>query len=201
VDHVNLTAELVVFVRGQAQRRAGTFPVTVRQTEPTGAHDRPPGRTGAVEEDDHTEASVQSRLAAQLIAGGWQIRRMADTLNREHGIDLIAVKQGRILAVGVKGFPSRFYANPRRGGQIKPTNPSVQARHWYATAVLKSLLTHDEHPTTRWLWHSRMLSSTATCISARAEAYKPCRSERTSSISTATSPPTDDLHDHPRSRF
>lgn len=46
----------------------------------------------------------------------------------------------------VKGYPAKRYADPRRAGEVKPTAPSVQARHWYAQAVLKAMLTRDDHP-------------------------------------------------------
>ena len=65
---------------------------------------------------------------------------------REQGIDVIASKGARMLAVEVKGFPSRSYADPRKVDQVKPTNPSVQARHWYAAAMLQAMLMRHEHP-------------------------------------------------------
>jgi hypothetical protein len=143
VDQVNLTAELVVFRRGQAQRRAMAYVesgrVTVRGVVP-------PEQNGPVEHVD-TEASVQGRLATFLSGTGWLIQQVADTATKEAGIDVLAIKDGRVLAVEVKGYPSTRYADPRRAGEVKPTNPATQARHWYAQALLKAVLTRDEHPT------------------------------------------------------
>lgn len=146
VDEVNLTAEQVVFTRGQAQRRALTTLVVTRTpgqdytAKPAAAHTRPL-------EQDHTEASVQARLIAHLIGEGWHIDRAANTATREPGIDVVASKGPRALAVEVKGFPSRSYADPRRAEQIKPTNPLTQARHWYASAMLQAMLARQRHPT------------------------------------------------------
>jgi hypothetical protein len=144
VETVNLTAEHVVFVRGRAQRRSSGPPVITRRV------DQPPGSiagpsAGAVE-DDHTEAAVQARLVAYLVRRGWRVHRVADTASREQGVDIVANDGRRTWAIEVKGYPSHRYADPRREDQIKPTNPSVQARHWYAAAVLKAILTRDEHP-------------------------------------------------------
>jgi hypothetical protein len=96
--------------------------------------------------DDVSEATVQSSLVAHLVGQGWQIQRVANTATREQGIDILATRGGRTLAVEVKGYPGRRYADPRRAGEVKPTAPSVQARHWYAQAVLKAMLTRSDHP-------------------------------------------------------
>jgi hypothetical protein len=78
------------------------------------------------------------------VAEGWQIRRVADTSTKEQGIDVLAARAGRTLAVEVEGYPGRRYADPRRADDSKPT--ATQARHWYAQALLKAMLTHEEHP-------------------------------------------------------
>jgi hypothetical protein len=145
VDEVNLTAELVVFARGQAQRRSVSAPVAVtRAIGQEHAGGAPVARTG---EADHSEAAVQARLVAHLASGGWQIRRVADTASRESGVDVVASKGARTLAIEVKGFPSRSYADPHKADQVKPTNPAVQARHWYAAAMLQAMLMRQAHPT------------------------------------------------------
>jgi hypothetical protein len=73
--------------------------------------------------------------------------RVADTATRERGIDVLAVRDGRTLAVEVKGFPSRgTYSDPARAAETKPTQPGTQARHWYAQAILKAMLTLGEFP-------------------------------------------------------
>ena len=82
------------------------------------------------------EGNVQARLVAWLTGLGYEIRRVADTDSREHGPDIIAVKDGKELSANVKGYP--------KGG--KPTQPATQARHWFADAVFGALLHRDKHP-------------------------------------------------------
>jgi hypothetical protein len=48
--------------------------------------------------------------------------------------------------VEVKGYPSVGYRDPRRAHEIKRTNPTLQAKHWYADAMLKSLRYQGKHP-------------------------------------------------------
>jgi Holliday junction resolvase-like predicted endonuclease len=91
----------------------------------------------------HTESRVQSAVISFLVRNGWQIISAADTARREHGIDIVAVRQGYTVAIEVKGFPSRHYADPSRAGEEKRTQPSTQAKHWYAQAVLAAMLTRS----------------------------------------------------------
>lgn len=71
--------------------------------------------------------------------------------NRRHGaegpgIDLIAVRDDRWLAVEVKGFPSTTYEHGDRRGQPKPTQPTNQARQWFSHALLGMMLMRDKRP-------------------------------------------------------
>src|SRR5262249_53756162 len=128
-----------------------------------------PHETG---EQHHSEEVVQARLVAHLVRDGWSINRVADTASREQGIDVVASKGTRTLAMEVKGFPSRSYADPRKADQVKPTNPLTQARHWYAAAMLQAMLMRAQHPTyeiavafpdvpTYRTWHERTRGSLA----------------------------------------
>ena len=87
------------------------------------------------------EGEVQTAVARHLAAAGWTVERQADTSARERGVDILAVRGRRKLAVEVKGFPSTTYARGPKAGQPKPTAPTLQARHWFAEALLTSLLT------------------------------------------------------------
>jgi len=87
------------------------------------------------------EGNVQASLARFLLAEGWTIESAADTTSQQRGIDLIATKETRRLAVEVKGYPETVYARGERAGQPKPTAPTNQARHWFAQALFTAVLT------------------------------------------------------------
>jgi hypothetical protein len=91
------------------------------------------------------EDRVQDAVARHLAGAGWTIERQADTSRRERGVDILARKRRQKLAVEVKGFPSTTYARGPKVGQPKPTAPTLQARHWFAEALLTSLLTKAAH--------------------------------------------------------
>ena len=94
----------------------------------------------------HSEANVQAALVTALAGEGWRILSVANTATKEHGIDVIASRDGRTLGVEVKGFPSRNYADPARAGEAKRTSPSTQAGHWYSQAVLAAMRLRGKEP-------------------------------------------------------
>lgn len=97
---------------------------------------KPPGRVTDPMAEWHWEGNVQDAVVRHLVARGWSIVRVADTSTKEHGHDVVAQHGSERLIVEVKGYPSDRYVRGDRAGQRKPTNPSTQARHWFAMAVL-----------------------------------------------------------------
>ncbi len=71
------------------------------------------------------EGHVQGVLVAWLQNGGWSVTEHANTAVRAPGKDIKARRGDRELWVSVKGYPE---GTPR-------TNPSTQARHWFAHAA------------------------------------------------------------------
>jgi hypothetical protein len=101
------------------------------------------------QEEWHWEGNVQSAVVAHLAQDGWQIRRVADTEARQHGHDIEAIRNGHRLLVEVKGYPSERYVRGPKRGEPKRTQPALQARHWFATALLTGILMKDEHSQAR----------------------------------------------------
>ncbi|MBY0382312.1 MAG: hypothetical protein K2W78_10380 [Xanthobacteraceae bacterium] len=99
--------------------------------------------------DWYWEGNVVDALARHLLATGWQIVSKADTHSRERGVDIHAAKDGVVLLIEAKGYPSVGYRDPARAGETKRTNPSLQAQHWYSHAVLKAMRLQTEHPQAR----------------------------------------------------
>jgi len=94
----------------------------------------------------HHEATVQAAVVTHLATNGWQILAVADTATKAPGIDILARRGETTVGVEVKGFPSRKYADPARAHETKPTQPSTQARVWYASALLSALRLRTRHP-------------------------------------------------------
>jgi hypothetical protein len=102
--------------------------------------------TPTVPADWFWEGHVQDRVAAHLRTQGWSIARLANTAARSTGPDIEARRGPDRLIVEVKGFPSIGYRDPRRAAEIKRTNPTLQARHWFADALLKVVRQRGTEP-------------------------------------------------------
>jgi len=96
--------------------------------------------------DWYWEGNVVEALARFLTTEGWSIVSLADTHTKAQGIDLHAIRDGRVLLVEAKGFPSKHYRDPRREGDVKPTNPTNQAQQWFSRALLKALRLQTKYP-------------------------------------------------------
>jgi hypothetical protein len=92
------------------------------------------------------EGRVQDVLAVHLMDEGWEVREAADTESKAPGIDLLATKEERWLAIEVKGYPSTTYDHGPKRGQPKPTQPTNQARQWFSHALLGMMLLRDKRP-------------------------------------------------------
>src|SRR5262245_64586606 len=67
--------------------------------------------------DWYWEGNVVEAIARHLERDGWSIVTKADTRTKERGIDIYAVRSGRVLLVEAKGYPSKSCRDPRRGGE------------------------------------------------------------------------------------
>jgi hypothetical protein len=92
------------------------------------------------------EGSVQAVFVDLLQQRGWSITATADTATKAPGVDVLATKSGRKLGAEVKGWPSAGYADPRRAAEVKRTQPSTQAAHWFSQALFKAMMLLDSHP-------------------------------------------------------
>lgn len=99
----------------------------------------------AAQDEWFWEGNVQAALVSHLAVTGWRILRTADTASREHGVDIIASRNDETLYVEVKGWPSRVYADPSRSGELKRTQPTVQANVWFDSAIVAALRLRQRH--------------------------------------------------------
>jgi hypothetical protein len=99
-----------------------------------------------VTKDWYWEGNVVETLARHLETQGWTILTMANTHSKERGVDIHAECKGRTLLIEAKGYPSKFYRNPERATETKPTNPTNQAQQWYSHALLKVMRLQTKHP-------------------------------------------------------
>ena len=97
-------------------------------------------------EDWFWEGNVQDALARFLESTGWEIREIANTATKAHGVDVMAASGHRTLAVEVKGYPSEKYADPRRAHEKKKTDPRNQCEKWFSQALFKAMRLRSSLP-------------------------------------------------------
>ena len=88
--------------------------------------------------DWYWEGNVVDAIARHLESDGWSVVTKADTHTKGRGVDIHAIKNGKVLLVEAKGYPSKNYRDPRRTAETKPTNPTSLAQQWYSHALLKA---------------------------------------------------------------
>jgi hypothetical protein len=93
----------------------------------------------------YCEDKIQATMVRYLRDQGWACMAV-DTAAGEHGPDIVAERNGRQLVVEVKGYPLKVYQHGPKRGQPKPTDPRLQASHYYAGALLSILLRMGETP-------------------------------------------------------
>lgn len=89
------------------------------------------------------EGNVQERILKYMREQeGFEIVKVCDTKTK--GPDILAKRNGKIIQVEVKGYPSDKYVNGLQKGERKPTKPRSQAKHWYAEVLLSLVLAKEQ---------------------------------------------------------
>ena len=147
IHHSNHTDDLLRVGQGQYRRLAAGESVAA---EPDVEEAAPQPASEAdrvdVKSEWFWEGNVQATLVADLARSGAHIISVADTESRQHGIDIIATQSGGKILIEVKGYPSRYYARGQRKGEVKKTPAPMQARVWFADALMSSMLNAEEDP-------------------------------------------------------
>jgi hypothetical protein len=97
--------------------------VSVRSIEPLNA--AKPLNKQNKQELWYWEGNVQATVIKALKLAGYHINSLADTASHQHGIDIMAEKDGKHLWVSVKGYPWR----------TGNTQPSTQAGHYFKEVI------------------------------------------------------------------
>jgi hypothetical protein len=91
------------------------------------------------------ETNISRKIRDYLEMEGYEIIKFNED-KRQRGHDIVATKSGEKLIVEVKGYPSNKYVGGEKKGQKKPTNPNLQAKHWFGEALLSLLIAKSENP-------------------------------------------------------
>lgn len=90
------------------------------------------------------EDNIKQKIANYLVELEGFDPNPTITYGQEQGPDILARKGKIQRRVEVKGWPTKTYVRGPKKGRFKPTNPSTQARHWFAEALRDVLLAKGE---------------------------------------------------------
>ena len=91
------------------------------------------------------ETNVARKIRDYLVSSGWRILKFNED-KRQRGPDIIAEKEEKKIIIEVKGYPSDKYVKGVKKGLKKPTPPNLQARHWFAEALLAAIRSKYREP-------------------------------------------------------
>jgi hypothetical protein len=91
------------------------------------------------EDEWFEENNITEKIKNYLVLNGYEIIKYNKD-KREKGHDIEAKKDGIHYIIEVKGYPSDKYVSGNKKGSAKRTDPRLQAKHWFAEALLSLLL-------------------------------------------------------------
>lgn len=97
------------------------------------------------EDEWFEETNVSRKIRDFLVQHGYEITKFCED-KREKGHDIEAEKDGLKVIMEVKGYPSDKYVIGPYKGEKKPTNPKLQAKHWFGEALLSLLKAKSKNP-------------------------------------------------------
>jgi len=87
------------------------------------------------EQEWYEETNVARKIRDFLEQKGWVTLKFNED-KKQRGPDIVAMKDDEKIIIEVKGYPSRKYVKGKKKGKLKPTHPNLQAKHWFAEALL-----------------------------------------------------------------
>ena len=97
------------------------------------------------EDEWFEETNVARKIRDSLWSNGYEITKFNED-KMEKGHDIEAIKEEKKIIIEVKGYPSDKYVRGPNKGMKKPTNPNLQAKHWFGEALLALLKAKSKTP-------------------------------------------------------
>jgi len=97
------------------------------------------------EEEWFEETNIGRKIKEFLEKDSWKIEKFNEN-KKQQGPDIVATKNGKKIVIEVKGYPPRYYVVGKKKGQPKPTHPNLEAKHWFADALLSVVVEKSRNP-------------------------------------------------------
>lgn len=97
------------------------------------------------QEDWFYEGQISKKLVDYFLKNGYKILKDNSEKISARGEDIIVSLQGQQEIIEVKGYPTTVHTKGKDKGKPKPTNPKLQAKHWFSEALLSSIFNYQRH--------------------------------------------------------
>lgn len=97
------------------------------------------------QDDWFYEGQISKKLVDYFIKNGYTILKDNSNKISARGEDIIVDIQGHKEIIEVKGYPTTVHTKGKDKGKPKPTNPKLQAKHWFSEALLSSIFNYQRH--------------------------------------------------------
>ncbi len=95
--------------------------------------------------DWYYEGEISKKIVLYLIKNGYEIIKDNSNNISTKGEDIIARINGITEIIEVKGYPTNIYTNGTNRGKPKPTNPKLQAKHWFTDVLISCIFNYKKH--------------------------------------------------------
>lgn len=97
------------------------------------------------QDDWFYEGQISKKLVDYFLKNGYKILKDNSAKISARGEDIIVSIQGQQEIIEVKGYPTTVHTKGKDKGKPKPTNPKLQAKHWFSDALLSSIFNYQRH--------------------------------------------------------
>ena len=97
------------------------------------------------QDDWFYEGQISKKLVAYFLKNGYTILKDNSDKISTKGEDIIISILGQKEIIEVKGYPTTVQTKGKDKGKPKPTNPKLQAKHWFSEALLSSIFNYQRH--------------------------------------------------------
>lgn len=96
------------------------------------------------QDDWFYEGQISKKLVAYFIKNGYSVLKDNSDKISARGEDIIVSIHGQQEIIEVKGYPTTVHTKGKDKGKPKPTNPKLQAKHWFSEALLSSIFNYQK---------------------------------------------------------
>ncbi len=94
--------------------------------------------------DWYHESQISKKLVKYFERNNYRIVKDNSENISTRGADIVVCSENEYIVIEVKGYPTTFHTKGVKKGMPKPTNPKLQAKHWFSEAIFSSIFNYSQ---------------------------------------------------------